>query len=397
MMVKPIRNESDYEANLARLDDLIDAAAGTPEGDELEVLATLIERYENDRYPIALPTPLAAIRFRMEQGNLTPRDLEDYIGSRARVSEVLSGARPLSIGMIRSLNEHLGIPAEVLIRREPVQEERASGELALPAAKQLLAWGLMQTKETFEAFMARGLGGGGGAAPAMLRKTRTERTNAKTDFVAVQAWCAGVLIRAETATVTGSFELAKVKKLEVVRALGKLSIHADGPKRAQQMLSDLGIILVILPHLPGTHLDGAAIRRPKDGVPVIALTLRRDRIDNFWFTLLHELAHVAFHLTDDRACIVDELEIGSSEAIETEADELAGTALIPDELWDAWDIKGTYTGIADILAFARKMEVNPAIVAGRWQKTHRDYRKFSKLLGHGTVRPNFTDPISGTG
>lgn len=395
MMVKPIRNESDYEANLARLDDLIDAAPGTPEGDELEVLATLIERYENDRYRIALPTPLAAIRFRMEQGNLTPRDLEDYIGSRARVSEVLSGVRPLSIGMIRSLNEHLGIPAEVLIRPEPRQEERASVELAKPAAKQLLAWGLMQAKESFEAFMARGLGGG--PALAMLRKTRTERTNAKTDFVAVQAWCAGVLIRAETATVTGPFDLAEVKKLEVVRTLAKLSMHADGPRRAQQMLSDLGIILVILPHLPGTHLDGAALRRPNDGAPVIALTLRRDRIDNFWFTLLHELAHVAFHLTDDRACIVDELDIGSSEAIETEADELAGKALIPDEQWDAWDVKGTYTGIADILAFARKMEVNPAIVAGRWQKTHRDYRKFSKLLGHGTVRPNFADPIYGVG
>ncbi len=395
MLVKPIRSESDYEANLARLGDLIDAVPDTPEGDELEVLATLIERYENDRYPIALPTPLAAIRFRMEQGNLTPRDLEEYIGSRARVSEVLSGTRPLSIGMIRSLNEHLGIPAEVLIRPEPRQEERASVELAKPAAKQLLAWGLMQAKESFEAFMARGLGGG--QALAMLRKTRTERTNAKTDFVAVQAWCAAVLLRAENATVTGPFDLTEVRKLEIVRTLAKLSIHADGPRRAQQTLSDLGIILVILPHLPGTHLDGAALRRPKDGAPVIALTLRRDRIDNFWFTLLHELAHVAFHLTDDRACIVDELDIGSSEAIEMEADELAGTALIPDEQWEAWDVKGTYTGISDILAFARKMEVNPAIVAGRWQKTHRDYRKFSKLLGHGTVRPNFTDLIPGVG
>ena len=105
MVVKPIRSENDYEANLARLEELMDAAPGTPEGDELEVLATLIERYEHDRYPIALPTPLAAIRFRMEQDNLTPRDLEQFIGSRARVSEVLSGTRPLSIGMIRSLSD----------------------------------------------------------------------------------------------------------------------------------------------------------------------------------------------------------------------------------------------------------------------------------------------------
>ena len=136
MMVKPIRSESDYEANLARLEDLIDAAPDTPEGDELEVLATLIERYENDRYPMALPTPLAAIRFRMEQAAMTPRDLEPYIGTRARVSEVLSGARPLSIDMIRALNEHLGIPAEVLIRQEPKQQEKISAELAKPAAKQ---------------------------------------------------------------------------------------------------------------------------------------------------------------------------------------------------------------------------------------------------------------------
>jgi len=394
MTVKPIRSESDYEANLSRLEALIDAAPGTPEGDELEVLATLIERYENERYPIALPTPLAAIRFRMEQENLSPRDLEQFIGSRARVSEVLSGARPLSIGMIRSLNEHLGIPAEVLIRPEPKQEERASLELAKPAAKQLTAWGLLLAKESFEAFMARGLGGG--QALAMLRKTRTERTNVKTDYVAVQAWCAAVLLRAESATVSGVFDLKRVRKLDVVRGLAKLSVHADGPRRAYQVLSDLGIILVILPHLPGTHLDGAALRRPKDGAPVIALTLRRDRIDNFWFTLLHEMAHVAFHLSDERSCIVDELDIGSSEEIETEADELAGRALIPDEHWNAWDVKGTYTGIADILAFARRMEVNPAIVAGRWQKTHRDYRKFSKLLGHGTVRPIFEDLLPGT-
>ena len=111
-MLKPIRSEADYEANLSRLEALMDAAPGTPEGDELEILASLIERYEDDRFPIEAPTPLAAIRFRMEQQDLSPRDLEPYIGSRARVSEVLSGARALSIDMIRALNQGLGIPAE---------------------------------------------------------------------------------------------------------------------------------------------------------------------------------------------------------------------------------------------------------------------------------------------
>ena len=126
MIVKPIRTEADYERSLSRLEALMDAEVGTSAGDELDVLASLIERYEDEQFPIVAPTPLAAIRFRMEQQNLTPRDLAPYIGSRARVSEVLSGTRPLSIDMIRALSQHLGIPADVLIRPEPDQQEAPS-------------------------------------------------------------------------------------------------------------------------------------------------------------------------------------------------------------------------------------------------------------------------------
>ena len=121
MTVKPIRTESDYEVNLERIEYLIDAEPGTPDGDELDFIATLIKRYENQRFPMEAPTPLAAIRLRMEQAELTPKDLEPFIGARARVSEVLSGTRALSIDMIQALNEHLGIPTEVLIRAEAPQ------------------------------------------------------------------------------------------------------------------------------------------------------------------------------------------------------------------------------------------------------------------------------------
>ncbi|MFD3266070.1 ImmA/IrrE family metallo-endopeptidase [Phenylobacterium ferrooxidans] len=386
MMVKPIRSESDYEANLARLEDLMDAAPGTPEEDELEILATLIERYESERYPIPMPTPLAAIRFRMEQDELTPRDLEPYLGSRARVSEVLSGVRPLSIDMIRALNEHLGIPAEVLIRPQPRQQ--ATVELTKPAAKQLSTWGVLGGGETFEKFMARALGGD--TALALLRKTRTERTNAKTDLVAVRAWCAAALLYSESEAVFGRFD-PKAVTTSVVRALVGLSVYDDGPQRARAMLAQLGVILVVLPHLPGTHLDGASLRRTADGVPVIALTLRRDRIDSFWFTLLHELAHVVLHLSGDRAFILDDLEISSSDVIEQEADQWAQDALIRKELWDVFKQKGVYTSMADILAFARRAEVNPAIVAGRWQRANKNFRKFAGLLGHSAVRPNFPE------
>jgi HTH-type transcriptional regulator/antitoxin HigA len=384
-LMKPIRNESDYAASVARIEDLIDAEPNTPDGDELEIMATLVERYENERFPIAAPTPLAAIRFRMEQAGLTPRDLEPYIGSRARVSEVLSGTRPLSIDMIRALNEHLGIPAEVLIRVETRVEEKARSQLSKPAHKQLIAWELLEPDEPFEAYMARAVGG---AAPlARLRRTRTDRTNAKTDPVATQAWCAAVLLRAQSIEPTGHFDAGAIT-LDTVRSLAKLSVHADGPRQVREALSKLGVILVILPHLPGTHLDGAAMRR-SDGVPIVALTLRRDRIDNFWFTLLHELAHVVFHLADDRSFILDDLEIGSSEAIEAEADSLAQQALVPEDLWATFH-NGAYTSLNDVLEFARRAEVSPAIIAGRWQKQNRDYRKFSRLLGHGAVRAQLT-------
>lgn len=384
MMVKPIRTEADYEANLERLEALMDAKAGTPEADELEILAALIERYEDERFFIEAPSPIAAIRFRMEQQDLSARDLEPYIGSRARVSEVLSGVRPLSIDMIRALNAHLGIPAHVLIQAEEPLKPKTAVELAKPAAKQLEGWGLLKPREQFEDFMSRALGGA--PAMAMLRKTRTQRTNAKADITAVQAWCAGVLLFSQRATVTGRLDRKKIN-LSLVRDLAKLSAYEDGPLRVVARLAEMGIAFVILPHLPGTHLDGAALRR-SDGTPVIALTLRRDRIDNFWFTLLHELAHVKSHLGEDTTVILDDLEIGSSEAIEREADEMAGVALIPDELWATFN-SGAYASMADVFDFARRAEVNPAIVAGRWQKQNRDFRKFSRLLGHGTIRPLF--------
>jgi HTH-type transcriptional regulator/antitoxin HigA len=114
--VKPIRTRADYKAALAEIEALWGARSGTPRGDRLDVLATLIDAYEAEHHPIDPPDPIDAIRFRMEQQGLTRRDLEEIIGTRTRIAEVLNRKRPLSIDMIRRLHEPLGIPAEVLIR-----------------------------------------------------------------------------------------------------------------------------------------------------------------------------------------------------------------------------------------------------------------------------------------
>src|SRR6187402_2542277 len=114
--VKPIRTERDYEVALKEVERLWGAKTGTPEGDRLDVLATLIEAYEDKYYPMDPPDPIEAIKFRMEQQGLTRKDLEPLIGTRTRVAEVLNRRRNLSIGMIRRLHKALGISAEVLIR-----------------------------------------------------------------------------------------------------------------------------------------------------------------------------------------------------------------------------------------------------------------------------------------
>jgi HTH-type transcriptional regulator/antitoxin HigA len=114
--LRPIRSEKDYEHALAEVEELWGAKAGTPKGDRLDILATLIEAYEMEHYPMDPPDPIEAIKFRMEQQGLTRKDLEEILGTRTRVSEVLNRKRGLSINMIRALHDKLGISAEILIR-----------------------------------------------------------------------------------------------------------------------------------------------------------------------------------------------------------------------------------------------------------------------------------------
>lgn len=116
MDIRPVKTEADYQAALAEIERLFDAAPGTSEGDRLEVLTTLVEAYEQRHYRIPAPDPIEAIEYYMESRGLSRHDLEPYIGSRAQVSEVLNRIRPLSLGMIRRLNTGLGIPAEILIQ-----------------------------------------------------------------------------------------------------------------------------------------------------------------------------------------------------------------------------------------------------------------------------------------
>ncbi|HEY8033819.1 MAG TPA: hypothetical protein VIF02_15970 [Methylocella sp.] len=376
----------------------MNAEVGTPEGDELDVLADLIELYEARHVPMGYPTALEALRFRMEQANLAPRDLIPFIGSRAKVSEVLSGKRPLTMQMARALHSNLGIPADVLL-------QQPGGEL--PSALDGIDWKrfplaemakrgwikkqpnlLAHAEEIMLALIERA--GGKDAVPAALyRKNDHARSNAKTDPYALKAWCWEVLARANAARLPVAYRPGTVD-LEFIRKVAKLSWSAGGPKFAREFLAKHGIHLVCLEHLPRTHLDGAALQLA-DGTPIIGLTLRYDRLDNFWFCLLHELAHIGRHMDGARdEAFVDDLSLRGVEGVkrdpkEDEADEWAENGLIPSDVWRISEARENPSPLT-VMELAQRLQIHPTIVAGRVRYETKNFRLLSQFVGAGEVR-----------
>ena len=404
--IKPIRTEGDYEAALARIDELMDALSG-PEGQvedvddpdrvELDVLADLVEFYEERHHPVGLPSAVVAIEYRMDQQGLTQRDLIPCIGSRSKVAEVLSGKRDITMSMARALNRHLGIPAEVLLqkpgtdldaafndmepRRFPLKEMAKRGWI--PDSPDLID----RAEELIGALIQRA-GGSAVAAAPLYRKNDNRRINAKTDAYALKAWCWQVIASAKERKSEVPYEPGVVT-LDFLRRVARLSPHEDGPLRARDFLREHGIAIEFVRHLPRTYLDGAALRLAS-GRPIIGLTLRHDRIDNFWFCLMHELAHVGLHLDgNEEDFFIDDLTLrnatGATDPKETQADQWAEEAFIPLDAWETSDVQNHPTPFA-VMSLANAEQIHPAIVAGRIRHERQNYRLLSQFVGTGEVR-----------
>ncbi len=395
--IRPIRNDEDHSWALERIDQLMDAQPGSTEADELDVLSQLVEIYEKERFPMRMPSAIAAIKYRMDQAGLTRRDLEPYIGSSGKVSEVLSGKQPLTLKMIRALHRYLGIPAEVLIGR-PDGQLNEDG-LAEDAEKYPLremsgkGWfvGFGEIKGRSEEairWLASRAGIGPGKFAAYCRKNDEARQNAKMDSYAFQAWCLQALAQASAVPLRHRYEDGSIND-EVLRQVATLSVLPEGPRRAQEFLAELGIRLVIVEHLKKTYLDGAAMLM-SDGSPVIALTLRYDRLDSFWHSLLHELVHVKNDLKGECEIVYDDFSIPSAGSeIERRADAEAADALVPPgilpnnlEDLESLDIDGLF-------GYARRARVHPAIIAGRVRHDTGNWRKFARLVAQEGVKSYF--------
>lgn len=201
---------------------------------------------------------------------------------------------------------------------------------------------------------------------------------------ALLAWQARVLERAR-----GKIEAQEIGHFEVddrwMPQLVDLTKRKDGPKRARDLLASKGIVLIVERHLPGSYLDGAAMLIDGD-TPVVALTLRHDRLDNFWFVLLHELGHVFLHLFDGlRFDFFDEESGSDGDAIEAEADKFALDTLIPGDLWDQCLSRFALSEEA-VKIDAETIGIDPSIIAGRIRKERGNYTILNDLIGLGQVR-----------
>ncbi len=397
MKPKIIQTIEEYENALAHIETLWGAPEGSSQEQELELFSFLVENYEKKHYPIPFPDPISAIVFRMEQQGLTRKDMKKYLGSQSKVSEILNGKRPLSLSMIRKLNQELDIPAEVLLQEKgKVLDSPGVSWQNLPFKEMVVngffsdfTGSIQEAKEYSEELINQLFSVFNSNLPTPIY---CKHSHEKINDLALLAWQARVLALIQNDDLI-DFNPDTLNN-DFISNLVHLSFFDQGPKLVKEYLNKKGIHFAILPHLEKTYLDGAAFLTVS-GQPVIALTLRFDRLDNFWFTLLHELGHIALHLKDSDIAFFDETEFeGETQDSpqEQEANQFAREALIPFDYWQTnLNPNLTYLTKHELTFHASQLEISSAIIAGRVRWELKNYRKFTDVIGRNQVREQFEE------
>lgn len=411
MTYKVLKTEEEHREALREAESLVarDPAAGSSEADRLELLTLLIEDYEKRVFSFEALDPLDVIEFRMAEQGLRQKDLVSMIGSRSRVSEVLSGKRPLTVQMIRALSVGLGVSADALIGLEP-GSAATNADLGLSEIDwKLFPYGEMERRGWFSGIRVSGATNDERLqsfltqvmprepAEALFRRRFKGVEIDEKSYYSTLAWTARVLMRAKDLDENlPQFDVGKITP-DTLRDLARLSWLGNGPTLAVEFLAKLGIVVIAEQRLRNAVLDGAALMS-ESGRPVIGLTLRIDRLDYFWFTLMHEVVHVWRHLGDSSEAYIDRVEhIASaervSEAKENEANRLARDAFIKRAVWERSPahLAPSRESIQDL---ADQLHIHPAIVAGRVQFETGQYNQFREFLGQGEVQAQFFGSLS---
>ena len=296
--------------------------------------------------------------------------------------------------MIRNLVNGLGIPAEVLLQEAgaklPLDSILEQGK-RFPVAEMLKrGWfagfqgTLAEAKNQMEDLLGNFVGSLGPNALVPTLHRQHIRDGGNQDEFSLIAWRIRVVNLARNERIA-PYKPGTVTE-DFIRDLARMSYLDSGPLLAKEFLNKSGIHLIFERHLPKTHLDGAALKLP-DGSPVVALTLRHNRLDNFWFTLFHEMAHVALHLDkEDFESFFDDLTTGGKkDKCEKEADQMAAEALIPAMDWKK-AMLSKKSSSESVIAFAEKLRISPSIPAGRLQYESKNYQIFKTLIGSGKPR-----------
>lgn len=293
--------------------------------------------------------------------------------------------------MIRALSVGLGISAETLVGLGDLSvHEKKEIDWSKFPIKEMMARGWLEritnrggdfTETLVKNYIA---GAGLQFGTASFRRTLSGAAKSPTTVYALYAWLARVIQRTrDKKNRLGNFDKDWLTA-SVLRELAQMSWSERGPLVAIEYLKKHGISVVIEPQLKGTQLDGAALK-DIDGTPIIALTLRFDRLDSFWFTLLHEVVHIWKHVDNETEAFVDDLSASSDDRREAEANRVAGEAFIPRLIWkrsDAYVSPSTDT----IDRLARDLKIHPAIIVGRLHKETGNFALFNSMIGHHHVR-----------
>ena len=297
--------------------------------------------------------------------------------------------------MIRALHTGLGIPAEVLLQepgKELPDQQYDPGDYPFAEmyrqgyfsyftgtlgearihAEELLEWLFSHFRQLYE------------------RQMFCRMSDREMDENALVAWQAKVLQVVQEMELP-SFDRAQFTEA-FLRSVIRLSYFDQGPLLAQELLRKKGIPLIILPHLSHTHLDGASMVNA-EGRPIIGMTLRHDRLDNFWFTLAHELSHIYLHLDNHHLAFFDEIngeEDAEDHPEEREADEFARNLLIPEDVWQRQAGRMENASHEDVTQLAEQLQISPAIVAGRVRWETGDFKRFHSLVGNKKVKELFS-------
>ncbi|MDP3980228.1 MAG: XRE family transcriptional regulator [Chlamydiota bacterium] len=345
--------------------------------------------------------PSILIRARIAKG-FSQRQLAEAIGLKEQQIQRYEAEEYASANLQR-----LAEVANALgLHISEVAEFRAISQKPLDADKDDLAWDQFPVKEMYRRNWFEGFSGSLDAAvanaeelvmkfvegsldkPVRAAARQRVRLGGNVNWYALIAWQCRVIALAKKERMTNKYNQRAITD-EWLTELAHLSCKEDGPKMAIEYLRNSGIWVVIESHLPQTHLDGAAFLL-SDGSPVIGMTLRYDRLDNFWFVLFHELIHIIKHLhKGDIESIFDDLE-AKAEDIEQEADEQAGEILVPEDRWNT--ALARYLRSNDsIIDFANELGIHPAIVAGKIRREANNCMILTDMVGQGKVRKLFPD------